>query len=50
MAVPSTPVRVFKDDKAYIVMGVIGGDRQTQGSQQIIVNAVHFGMNVQDRH
>jgi gamma-glutamyltranspeptidase/glutathione hydrolase len=42
------PLMVFKDDKPYIVMGVIGGDQQTQGSQQIIVNVVDFGMNIQD--
>jgi gamma-glutamyltranspeptidase/glutathione hydrolase len=29
-------------------MGVIGGDQQTQGSQQIIVNVIDFGMNIQD--
>jgi len=42
------PLMVFKEDKPYIVMGVIGGDQQTQGSQQIIVNVVDFGMNIQD--
>lgn len=42
------PLMVFKDDRPYIVMGVIGGDQQTQGSQQIIVNVVDFGMNIQD--
>jgi gamma-glutamyltranspeptidase/glutathione hydrolase len=42
------PLMVFKGDRPYIVMGVIGGDQQTQGSQQIIVNVVDFGMNIQD--
>lgn len=42
------PVMVLKDAKPCIVLGVIGGDQQTQGSQQILVNVIDFGMNIQD--
>jgi len=42
------PLMVLKDGNPYIVMGVIGGDQQTQASQQIIANVVDFGMNMQE--
>jgi len=39
---------VTKDDKPYLVFGVMGGDYQAQGHTQVLVNLIDFGMNVQE--
>ena len=42
------PAMVTKDDKPYLVFGVMGGDFQAQGHVQVLVNMIDFGMNVQE--
>ena len=42
------PAMVTKDDKPYLVFGVMGGDFQAQGHVQVLVNLIDFGMNVQE--
>jgi gamma-glutamyltranspeptidase/glutathione hydrolase len=42
------PAMVTKDDKPYLVFGVMGGDYQAQGHVQVLVNMIDFGMNVQE--
>ncbi|MEW5979140.1 MAG: gamma-glutamyltransferase [Acidobacteriota bacterium] len=41
------PAMAFKDEKPWLVFGVMGGDMQPQGHVQVLVNLVDFGMNVQ---
>jgi len=41
------PAMAFKNDKPWLVFGVMGGDMQPQGHVQVLVNMVDFGMNVQ---
>jgi gamma-glutamyltranspeptidase / glutathione hydrolase len=41
------PAMVTKDDKPYLVFGVMGGDMQPQGHVQVLINHIDFGMNVQ---
>jgi len=40
-------VFVMKDGEPYLVVGTPGGDRQTQGSLQVVLNVIEFGMNIQ---
>jgi gamma-glutamyltranspeptidase / glutathione hydrolase len=42
------PAMVMKDGRPWFSFGVMGGDMQPQGHVQVIVNAIDFGMNVQD--
>jgi gamma-glutamyltranspeptidase/glutathione hydrolase len=41
------PALAFKNDKPWLVFGVMGGDMQPQGHVQVLLNMVDFGMNVQ---
>jgi gamma-glutamyltranspeptidase / glutathione hydrolase len=41
------PALVTKDDKPWLVFGVMGGDMQPQGHVEVLVNMIDFGMNVQ---
>jgi gamma-glutamyltranspeptidase/glutathione hydrolase len=40
-------VFVKKDGKPYLVIGTPGGDNQTQGTLQVLLNVIEFGMNIQ---
>lgn len=42
------PAFVTKDNKPFLSFGVMGGDMQTQGHAQIIMNIIDFGMNLQE--
>jgi gamma-glutamyltranspeptidase / glutathione hydrolase len=42
------PAMVTKDDRPYLVFGVMGGDFQAQGHVQVLVNHIDFGMNIQE--
>jgi gamma-glutamyltranspeptidase/glutathione hydrolase len=42
------PSFVTKDDKPWLVFGVMGGDMQPQGQVQVLCNLIDFGMNVQE--
>ena len=42
------PAMVTKDDRPFLVFGVMGGDFQAQGHVQVLVNMLDFGMNVQE--
>lgn len=42
------PAFVTKDGQPYISFGLKGGDMQTQGHVQMIMNIIDFGMNVQE--
>jgi gamma-glutamyltranspeptidase/glutathione hydrolase len=42
------PAFVMKDGKPWLSYGVMGGDHQAQGHTQVAVNAIDFGMNVQE--
>jgi len=42
------PAFVMKDAKPWLSFGVMGGDHQTQGQVQVLVNLIDFGMNVQE--
>ncbi len=41
------PLMVLQDGKPYLVMGTIGGDQQTAGSQQVLVNHLDLGMEIE---
>ena len=41
-------ILVMKDGEPFIVVGTPGGDRQTQGTLQVILNVMEFGMNIQE--
>ena len=41
------PALVTRDDKPWLVYGVMGGDMQPQGHVQVLVNVVDFGMDLQ---
>jgi gamma-glutamyltranspeptidase/glutathione hydrolase len=41
------PAMVFKDEKPWLTLGVMGGDMQAQGHVQVLLNLIEFGMNVQ---
>jgi gamma-glutamyltranspeptidase/glutathione hydrolase len=41
------PAMVTKDGKPWFCFGVMGGDMQTQGHVQVLVNMIDFGLNVQ---
>jgi gamma-glutamyltranspeptidase/glutathione hydrolase len=42
------PAFVMKDGVPWLSFGVMGGDHQAQGQTQVLVNAIDFGMNVQE--
>jgi gamma-glutamyltranspeptidase / glutathione hydrolase len=42
------PAFVTKDSEPFMSFGLMGGDMQTQGHVQIIMNILDFGMNVQE--
>ena len=42
------PAFVMKDGLPWLSFGVMGGDHQAQGHTQVLVNAIDFGMNVQE--
>jgi gamma-glutamyltranspeptidase/glutathione hydrolase len=42
------PAFVMKDAAPWLSFGVMGGDHQAQGHTQVLVNAIDFGMNVQE--
>lgn len=42
------PAFVTRDGKPYMSFGVMGGDMQTQGHVQILMNLIDFGMNLQE--
>jgi gamma-glutamyltranspeptidase/glutathione hydrolase len=42
------PALVMKDGRLWISYGVMGGDMQPQGHVQVLLNLVHFGMNIQE--
>ena len=42
------PAFVMKDGEPWLSFGVMGGDHQAQGHTQVLVNAIDFGMNVQE--
>jgi gamma-glutamyltranspeptidase/glutathione hydrolase len=42
------PALVMKDGKPWLSFGVMGGDHQAQGHTQVLLNAIDFGMNVQE--
>jgi gamma-glutamyltranspeptidase/glutathione hydrolase len=42
------PAFVMKDGMPWLSFGVMGGDHQAQGHAQVLVNAIDFGMNVQE--
>ena len=42
------PAFVMKDGVPWLSFGVMGGDHQAQGHTQVVVNAIDFGMNVQE--
>ena len=42
------PAFVMKDGKPWLSFGVMGGDHQAQGHTQVLLNAIDFGMNVQE--
>lgn len=42
------PAFVTKDGEPFLSFGLMGGDMQTQGHVQIIMNILDFGMNVQE--
>jgi gamma-glutamyltranspeptidase / glutathione hydrolase len=42
------PLMVFRDDRPYLVMGTIGGDQQTAGTQQILVNHIDLSMLIEE--
>jgi gamma-glutamyltranspeptidase/glutathione hydrolase len=40
------PGFVTRDDRPFLVFGVMGGDMQPQGQVQVLVNMIDFGMDV----
>ena len=42
------PAFVMKDGMPWLSFGVMGGDHQAQGHTQVLLNAIDFGMNVQE--
>ena len=42
------PAFVMKDGVPWVSFGVMGGDHQAQGHTQVLLNAIDFGMNVQE--
>lgn len=42
------PAFVTKDGKPFMSFGLMGGDMQTQGHVQIMMNVIDFGMNIQE--
>jgi len=41
-------VFVMKDGRPFMILGTPGGDKQTQGTLQVFLNYVEFGMNIQE--
>jgi gamma-glutamyltranspeptidase / glutathione hydrolase len=41
------PAMVFRDGNLFLTFGVMGGFMQAQGHVQVLLNIVHFGMDVQ---
>ena len=41
------PAMVFRDGKPWVTFGVMGGDMQTQGHVQVLLNLIDYGMDVQ---
>ena len=41
------PAMATKEEKPWLVFGVMGGDMQPQGHVQVLINMIDFGMNVQ---
>jgi gamma-glutamyltranspeptidase / glutathione hydrolase len=41
------PAMVFRDGNPWLTFGVMGGDMQTQGHVQVLMNIIEFGMDVQ---
>jgi gamma-glutamyltranspeptidase/glutathione hydrolase len=42
------PAFIMKDSRPWLSFGVMGGDHQAQGHTQVVLNAIDFGMNVQE--
>src|SRR5207244_7986770 len=42
------PAMVMKDGRPWLSFGVMGGDMQTQGHVQVLLNLIDFGMNIQE--
>jgi gamma-glutamyltranspeptidase/glutathione hydrolase len=42
------PAMVKKDGRLWLSYGVMGGDMQPQGHVQVLLNLLHFGMNIQE--
>lgn len=42
------PAMVLKNDQPYLSYGVMGGDMQTQGQVQVLINLLEYGMNIQE--
>jgi gamma-glutamyltranspeptidase/glutathione hydrolase len=42
------PAMVLKDGKLYMVIGCSGAHQQTQATQQVLINHIDFGMDIQD--
>jgi gamma-glutamyltranspeptidase / glutathione hydrolase len=42
------PAMVFRGDRPWFTLGVIGGHQQPQGQVQVLVNVLEFGMAIQD--
>jgi gamma-glutamyltranspeptidase / glutathione hydrolase len=42
------PAFVMKDKRPWLSYGVMGGDMQTQGHVQVLINLIDFGMNLQE--
>ena len=42
------PAFITKDGEPYMSFGLMGGDMQTQGHVQVVMNLVDFGMNLQE--
>ncbi len=41
------PGMVFRDGKPWLTFGLMGGDMQSQGHAQVLLNLIDFGMDVQ---
>jgi gamma-glutamyltranspeptidase / glutathione hydrolase len=42
------PAMVFRGERPWFTLGVIGGHQQPQGQVQVLVNVLEFGMAIQD--